>query len=256
MIKTTLFLMLTVPLLLHAQDSTQTAKGFVSIETEPAGAEVYLDSVRVGVTPIERLETPEGRHRVQVFYPSAGVWNGFVRTEELRVEAGDEVRLSYEFGSYFSVRSVPAGASVLYDGKQLGVTPLIFKSTSAISGPLLLQKEHFEPVTLDLSDSSRLFVALKSMGGTHEPPPEVLIEEHGKMTPRLWATYGSALGMVGSGILAAYFKDRANKKFDLFLSTQKSSYLSSTRRLDRQSAIALAATEICFVVLSYLLFSD
>ena len=71
MIKTTLFLILTVPLMLQAQDSTQTLEGFVSIESDPAGAEVYLDSVRVGVTPIERLETSEGRHLVQVFYRCA-----------------------------------------------------------------------------------------------------------------------------------------------------------------------------------------
>ena len=254
--KTSFVVLLLLPFALEAQDSTRIANaGFVSVETDPRGAEIFLDSVRIGTSPIERWMASPGIHALQVFFPSAAAWNAFVKREEVRVVAGSEVRISHEFGSLLSIRSLPSGATVTYEGKDLGVTPLIFKSETLLRGSLLLQKEQFSPLSVGLGDSSLGVFRLKPLAGIIEPN-EVSLEERGESGSRKWATYGSATGMVASGILAAYFKDQANKKFNLYLSTKNDSYLSSTRRLDRQSAIALVITELSFAALSYLLISE
>ena len=255
--KQVILLLITLSVPLMAQDSTQAGRrGSLTVATDPPGGEVFLDSLKVGRTPLNHVGADSGTHVLRVFFPSASSWNAFMRSQEVHIQPGNDLSVSYEFGSLLSIRSVPSGATVSHNGTDLGVTPLMIRSNARLRGSLLLSKDQFEPVTVSLSDSSNSTFFLKSLGTARDQSQEVMLEQSGVSNPRMWATYGSAAGMVASGILAAYFKDQANKKFDLYVSTRNNSYLASTNRLDRQSAIALVITEISFAALSYFLFTD
>lgn len=255
--KESLLALLLLPAVLCAQDTTRVPpKGFVSVETDPAGAEVFLDTLRLGTSPLDRVTAAPGPHALQVFFPSSRVWNSFVKARDIQVEPGNELRISLEFGSLLSIRSQPSGALVSHDGTDFGRTPLQFRSPARLRGSLVFRKDQFETRTVSLDDSALSLVMLKPLPGSTESAPDVLLEQTDKTSPRMWGTYGSAAGMVVSGVLAAYFKDRANKEFDLYLSTKVNSHLSSTRAFDQRSSIALVLTEVSFGLLSYFLFSD
>jgi len=71
-------LMIILGTLVQAMNA-QTAR--VSLFSEPPDAEVFLDTIFVGRTPVKQLEVPEGMHRIRFFTPSASDWNAIARSE-------------------------------------------------------------------------------------------------------------------------------------------------------------------------------
>ncbi len=247
-----IFLMIILGTLVQAMNA-QTAR--ISFFSEPSGAEVFLDSIFVGRTPVMQLEVPEGMHRIRFFTPSASDWNAVARSETVQVTAGEEIQKTVELGKTLTIHSVPYGAEVLLNGIELGMTPLFYRTSKTVKGEMIVRKQGFEPKAIDASMPGGM-VFLKPMGGLSEPSPEIQFEEAPGSDFRRWATYSSAAAMVVSGVFAAYYKHRANNRFDSYLSTNDPAALASTDRNDRRSAIALVVTQISFVALSYLLLSE
>jgi hypothetical protein len=86
--------------------------------------------------------------------------------------------------------------------------------------------------------------------------PEVISTLNTKLDRR--QVYGIAAGtsMVVSGIVAAYFKDQANKKFAAYLATGDAAKLDATHSFDKNSNTAFVFTQLSFALLSYILVSD
>ena len=242
-----------LPLCVMAQESADTSQvGFVTVRSLPSGAHVFVDSVFSGVTPLERLQLPAGDHELRVFYPSPFDWNAFVQQKSLRLEGGVEIESSFEFGSLLTFHSVPSGATVLFEGSELGRTPLFYRSNAAMRGSITISKENYQSVTFMIPDRPSI-VRLDPLGDLHLP---LTVEYPSAAPPRTWMTISSAAGMVVSGVAAAYFKDRANRRFEQYSTTNDPSFLSSTRRYDRLSLISLIVTQATFAILIYSLLSD
>lgn len=247
------FLMVALPLM--AQDSSGRG-GFLTIRTDPPAAEVHVDSVRLGVSPLIRVRVSPGPHQLSLFYPSSPQWNSLVRRETLMVHEGEEIEKVYEFGSIVSLSSIPSGSRVLSMGKELGTTPIFLRSASRLKGDVILEKDGFEQIVVPLAGgAASSFVRLRR-SQNEEAAGDVVFDLPASNGSRRWAAYGSAAGMVASGIAAAYFKERANKRFDLYLESQNPTYLASTRRNDRRSAVAFLLTQIGFGLLTYFLLSE
>ncbi len=67
------------------------ATGEILIETEPAGAIVYLDNDEKGVAPIVLQDVPEGDHELAVYLPGF-----FRRAQKIRVEKGYQVKAQFK----------------------------------------------------------------------------------------------------------------------------------------------------------------
>lgn len=65
--------------------------GEILIETEPAGAIVYLDNDEKGVAPIVLQDVPEGDHELAVYLPGF-----FRRAQKIRVEKGYQVKAQFK----------------------------------------------------------------------------------------------------------------------------------------------------------------
>lgn len=113
----------TIPLLLRQDPPTLVARGELRIETEPEGASVWVDGLAVGRSPLSLKGIAPGPHQVRV---SA---DGHAPAElRLQVAAGMATPplrfVLAPTGALLAVRTEPAGAVVLLDGRSLGVTPL------------------------------------------------------------------------------------------------------------------------------------
>ena len=96
-------------------------KGSVAVATnEPA--EVYLDGKKIGAAPAVFKDIPAGVHHLSVEQP------GFYRsaTREVRVGKGNLVSVSESIpdGGLIVVVSAKPGSSVVFDGAEIGTTPL------------------------------------------------------------------------------------------------------------------------------------
>jgi hypothetical protein len=233
--------------------------GTLSIISEPSGADVYLDTLYVGKTPVRGLSLPAGLHRIRFFYPSMMAWNAISREDTVRIAPQSESEKVVELGGVATIQSVPYGGKVVYQGTEVGTTPVFLRSLTRLSGEVLIEKEGFEPQRIPLSKKdnqpivARLLPKLTT-GGT--PPLDVLFSDQKAISSQSWPLYVSGSTMIASGVLSAYLKDQANREFDRYLQSRDPALLSSTRRLDRAAAITIVISQVSFAVLSYLLLSE
>lgn len=121
--------------------STQQHSGFLIINSEPQGAEVWLNNESTGeVTPFRRKlaigdEVPY-RLSLPLYHDEAGM----VTVDQPRKEL--QFALRPAFGSV-TVTSTPSGASVFLDEKQVGQTPLTLDRIASGSHSLRLQAPQY-----------------------------------------------------------------------------------------------------------------
>jgi hypothetical protein len=250
-----------IPALLCAMVSlsAQTGKrGVLSVSSVPAGAEVFLDSTFLGTAPLRVDSIPVGKYRLRLAYPTARSWNAFERTEEAEISEESETYFNYSIGSIVMVNTDPPLATVFHHRQPLGVTPLYHRSGVRLSGDLMIVKEGYKEVVLPLRPDqiSYELIRLTPLDGRSSNLPEVFNSNDPRDRSDRWGAYFAGASMVGSGVLAAYWKDRANRDYDLYLRTGDNGLRESTRRLDRHSAIALTISHLSFAILTYLLLSD
>ena len=93
----------------------------VTIGSTPAGAEVFIDGVASGVTPVS-LDLDAGSHAVELRL------KGAKKTQSIDVARGQTLAVNVDwkarrYGSLVTT-SVPNGAKVIVDGRERGTTPL------------------------------------------------------------------------------------------------------------------------------------
>lgn len=95
--------------------------GYYLVESAPAGAEVWIDGKKEGVTPMARKQIGSGQHSLVV-----RLTDYYEHKETFSVTDGEtksfSLKLKEAFGSLV-VTSDPTEASVFVDGKEVGKTP-------------------------------------------------------------------------------------------------------------------------------------
>jgi hypothetical protein len=95
--------------------------GTAVVASTPVGAEVLVDGAPAGTAPL-RLELAAGSHEIEMRL------KGRSRTEQVTIARGGETPVAIDFNARpagaLQVTSTPAGARVLVDGRERGVTPL------------------------------------------------------------------------------------------------------------------------------------
>jgi len=96
--------------------------GFIEINSEPVGAEVYINDKNEGVTPFKRELSPGAYKLIIKKYPEYEEL-----TETLDVKAGETYSKNYTLIAKYgllNIDSAPKGAEVHINDKREGVTPL------------------------------------------------------------------------------------------------------------------------------------
>jgi len=93
--------------------------GWVTIESAPAGAEVFLDEVSIGVTPLQRLSLPAGSAALRFSLPRHIERNTTIDITGRGMEQTLSVDLEPDWADIL-ITSTPADASVWLDGEPIG----------------------------------------------------------------------------------------------------------------------------------------
>ncbi|TBH20773.1 PEGA domain-containing protein [Thermus thermamylovorans] len=105
-----------------AQLVPEPRQGTLSLASNPAGAEVYLDGALRGRTPLS-LSLPEGRYGVELRLPGHEPYRA-----QVQVRRGETTRLDVRLvplrTGTLLLESIPSGAEVYLDGALRGRTPL------------------------------------------------------------------------------------------------------------------------------------
>lgn len=95
----------------------------LDVNTQPDGAQVFVDGQPRGATPCQLFDLASGEHLLHVAAPSCKPIDEFVR-----LEAGGYVQKSYSLEAekgLILIKTSPSGADVKYNGISLGNTPLL-----------------------------------------------------------------------------------------------------------------------------------
>lgn len=239
----------------HTDPPERRMAGLV-VSSNVDGASVYLDSLFLGVTPLERIDVAPGVHRLRVVHPNRRSW--YKESIDETIELNPDQRLEFDasFEYVYRVHSIPYGAMIFYDNAAKAETPTVLRTPQRLAGSLLLKKDGYEDAKFDLSrwngevielaltprrgiGDSRTFLNVKTPQIRHKTP--ILIS-----------------GIVGivSGVAAVYFKQEADESFSEYQRTQDPKLLSKTDRYDTISGVSVVALEISLASLAYLLLSQ
>jgi len=113
------------------------------VDTNPAGADVYLDGGHVGVSPVQLENLTPGEHRVRA---SKDRYEDYI--ENLFIQEGKSRVIKAEltlkpFGD-LKVDSNPSGAEVFIDDDQKGTTPIALENLPKGTRKVMLKKKGFD----------------------------------------------------------------------------------------------------------------
>ncbi|MBI3005214.1 MAG: PEGA domain-containing protein [Ignavibacteriales bacterium] len=242
----------------HAQELKKST-GWLSISTVPTEAELFVDGQYLGKSPLSRVEVDTGKHTLRAFYPALTAWNGSSKVEEVVVGDGHETTMKLELENTVSLTSIPSGVEVHYEGQTLGLTPILFKTTRALSGSIALHQDGYETAYVPVSGSGYvgMTVRLNRLNSREAWSfSDVLSSDSNGEPVGQWVNYVAGTAMIFSGFLAAYYKDHANREFENYERTKDPGSLSSVRRFDKLSGVSFTITQLSFAVLAYKLLVE
>ena len=162
-----------------------TAAGGLKVETDPEGAEVIIDGVSKGVTPITIPNIPAGKHTLKLKK------SGHIDYDtEINIVANQVRPISTELRKQFilSVTSTPAGADVFVNNRKVGKTP--FRSYAQEDAELIveLRLANHEPWKEDITmdQHQNLKADLEAIAADGQPG-----EEGGGSSTWLWIGAGA-----------------------------------------------------------------
>lgn len=117
--------------------------GEVTVESDPKGAQIVVDSKPAGKAPL-KLSLADGAHDIVARYPR---WPEQQRKLEVDPAKPQQVKFEFAPGSV-KITSAPGGATVLAGGKELGRTPLLLEDLAPGKVEYELRLAGFEPLPL------------------------------------------------------------------------------------------------------------
>lgn len=249
-----------IPLLADTTVSTpdssieQSDSATLSVRSDLNGVRVLLDSVLLGITPIEPIGITHGKHILRFVHPEDNIWLHPAIVETIQINPSDNIERIVSFPSLYHIISEPYGATIILNDSIVGTTPL----------RLVLEGEmHMIKFTMD--GYAEAIVPLPSGGGIVNQKMKSLRDKDNNGLSLFLADHQSqnylphyiATGTaVAAGSAAAYFKIKADKYYKEYRRTGDNATLNRIERLDLASGISLAVCEISLIIVSYLLFSQ
>jgi hypothetical protein len=124
-------------------------RGLVLVHSVPSGADVEIEGVNIGKTPLFSFDFPPGQNRLQISKP------GFVpKSVNVNIEDRTPLKVDVSLSSdsaELTVESSPAGATVTMDSSVVGTTPLNLTDAKTGSHTVEISLKGYLPVKREIS---------------------------------------------------------------------------------------------------------
>jgi len=118
--------------------------GFVSVDSKPSGAKVYLDGDHKGETPLSLSKVVVGSHTIKLTKP---YYDDVTKTVSVSVGKTTHVYESLLGRGAIKISSEPVGANAYLDGIYKGITPLFLDNIKEGNYEITLTKSGYANVT-------------------------------------------------------------------------------------------------------------
>lgn len=231
----------------------------LNVYSNTDGAEVLLDSSRIGFTPVNDARVKPGNYLLKLINPGRpGEWQN--ENLEIPVILNADTTVTANFSYYYDFRSDPSNAGVYKNDTVLGFTPLRYKADRLLTGLLLFKRENYRDHFFDMNDYDPVDGALVKLKLKDNSKPEqyVLINKgtQFKTTRNLPAILGLATASLAAGYFAFDFKTKANSSYDQYTISGNKEKLDDSRKYDKYFAAGLVLMQAAIAGLVYFLFFD
>lgn len=234
-------------LILAITSFSQTEKSFLTVKSNFTNAKIYLDSVFVGVTPLDCLVIDSGKYLLKVVYPDESYWHKSIYIDTLIVVPCSILERYIDFKKKYFITSSPYGAKIFYEDSLIGTTPC-YAEFENFSPLIKIKKEGYEPVLLHLEENKKLVNVILSETKDYSQKLKVL--RNVDISP---SVYIAGAGSIIFGSTAAILKVKADKYYKNYRSNGDDGALKKVKEYDKLSGISLVICELSNLVLIYLL---
>jgi hypothetical protein len=217
------------------------------VETNDPAAHVFADSTWLGTAVREPFTLAPGLHEVRVVPSAIGTWGVPSLSFEVRAAAGDTVEVEAAFPYLYRIVSRP-GAEALLDAPSgvtaLGGTPVVYRSAGRPEGYFRLEREGFVPALV--RPGTELWNLHEvTLEPVRDPDAESLgISVQEVRGPRRWIDYATVGVAVAAGVVAVHYKQKADRRYDVYRETGDPTLRPAIDRYDRYSAVALGTMQV------------
>ena len=161
--------------------------GYLTVVSDPAGAELYIDGKKVGTTPYMYERISRGQHRVEV---KKDRYNPYVNV--VNVKIGETIQLNdvkltairVPMGS-MELTSNPTGAVITINGRQYGQTPKTLTDLEVGTYTVYFSKEGYQNLsqTVEVKDGKKetLAVTMTKASVPRQPVPTTPVATSGSI---------------------------------------------------------------------------
>jgi|SRR5690554_4433254 len=219
----------------------QDCKGLLIINSDIDDSEIYINDKPAGKGNL-KIELEPGVYNITVKEENK-IWNGKSFSEKVIIEECNHQTLNFNFNDEIYLDTNPQDAAVFSNDSLIGYTPLYIAGSL---NNLQLKKPGYASKSISLTNYNEdVPVSLDFTGTTKE-----LSFYEKDLFKYLLA------GIVVLGGTTAYFKLKADKKFEEYENTGDPALLKKTEEYDLISGITFTALQVNFGVLIYFFLNE
>lgn len=230
----------------------QESGAVVSVITSQAGLPVFVNGVKVGVTPLKFMSLPAGDHEIAVRLNQSDSWLDADWVEKYRLATGDTLDIHPEFKRGYVINSKPFGAEVFLEKIYYGTTPVVVYTSGSTPREVELRLNGYESFVLSIDGTAQRLWNIT----LREDRDQQQIQEAGLRNKNSRRSHFRRLAMIAGGVSAAsgvtaiLLKRRADDFYDDYLSTGNPLELevaySKTGQYDEYAGTAFIVFQVSF----------
>ena len=236
-----LLLMFSFIALFYPEIIPQDCKAKLIVKTDEKKSIIKLNEMVLGYGNVE-TDLSEGRYILTLHEP-ADKWDAKSFIDTLIISSCKSINLTYNFNSAIYLKTNPQDVYIYSKDTLLGNTPLFI--------PL-----RYNMIKLTKPGYQSKSIRLNQIGSNHLVDLKYTGIHNGKSFYEKDIFKILVGTMVLLGGATAYFKLKADNRYDSYLATDQQSYLDQTNKFDTISGITMTALQINFGILIYFFLTD
>ncbi|CAN5417947.1 hypothetical protein BH10BAC5_BH10BAC5_19110 [soil metagenome] len=234
---------------------------FLNIITNISGAEVIVDSINAGFTPLSNYKAIKGYHNIKIINLTD---QGINRWENENIllnnfELISDTTIIKSFRNFYLINSDPYNASVFSNDTLLGYTPYRFFDDISLNRKLNIRKSGYSSASVMLFDYPDRHINVKLLpDGSRLNESGIFKDKNTSFAKKRNVPLIAGLGAatLGSAFATINLKNKANNFYDNYLINLNQADLNNANRYDVYSLISLIFTQAALGTLIYFLFFD